>query len=193
MAAESDWQIDSAHTSTQFTIRHMMISNVRGDFGKTTGKAEFDGKDPTHAKVDATIDVDSINTREPKRDAHLKGAEFFDIAKYPTMHFVSKKIEKGADGKYKMIGDLTLHGVTKEVVLDLEGPTSIVKDPHGNERVGASATAKINRKDFGVSYNSVLETGGVMVGDDVAINIDVELVKKHAGAPEEKKKLSKSE
>lgn len=186
-AHDSEWKIDTAHTATQFSIRHMMISNVRGEFGTTTGSVQFDGKDPTKAKVEATIEIGSINTREPKRDEHLKSAEFLDAAQYPTMKFVSKKIEKAGKAKYKMTGDLTLHGVTKEVVHDVEGLTAVVKDPRGNEKVGASATAKINRKDFGVSYNAVLETGGVMVGDEVSITIDVELVKKQSQASSEGK------
>src|SRR5262249_51236401 len=153
-----------------------------GEFGTTQGAVDFDGKDPTRAKVEASIDVNSINTREPKRDEHLKSADFFDAAKYPKMTFVSKKIERAGDGRYKMTGDLTLHGVTKEVVLDVDGPTQVIKDPRGNEKIGASASAKINRKDFGLAYNAVLETGGVMVGDEVAITIDVELVKKQSSA-----------
>lgn len=180
LAENYTWKIDPSHTDAQFSVRHMMISNVHGGFNKTSGMAQFDGVNPSSAKVEALIDVSSIDTHESKRDEHLKGADFFDVAKYPTMKFVSKRIEKTSDGKYKMVGDLTLHGVTKEVVLDLEGPFQVVKDPHGNERFGASATTKINRKEFGLSYNGLLETGGVMIGDDVAINVDVEMIKDKA-------------
>lgn len=187
LAQDSAWKIDPAHTNAQFTVRHMMISNVRGEFNNTTGTADFDGNDPSKAKVEATIDVSSINTREPKRDEHLKGPDFFDAAKYPNIKFVSKKIEKAADGKYKMTGDLTIHGVTKEVVLDVDGPSPMIKDPHGNQRVGASATTKINRKDFGLTWNGALDTGGALIGDDIGITIDVELMKKQSSASSDEK------
>lgn len=176
-AQSGGWKIDTAHTSAQFSVRHMMISNVRGEFASTTGTVAFDGKDPTKAKVDATIDVNSINTREPKRDEHLKGADFFDAAKYPSIKFVSKRITRVGPGKYKMSGSLTLHGVTKDVTLDVDGLGKPIKDPRGVERLGATATTKINRKDFGLSYNAALETGGVVIGEDVAITVDVEVVK----------------
>lgn len=182
LAQALDWQIDPAHSNAQFSVRHMMISNVRGEFGSVTGSANFDGKDATRAKVQAVIDAKSINTREPKRDDHLRSADFFDVAKYPTITFASRKIEQSADGKIKMTGDLTIHGVTKEVVLDVDGPTQAIKDPYGNERVGASATTKVNRKDFGLMWNGLLESGGVVVGDEVAITIDVELKRKASSA-----------
>jgi polyisoprenoid-binding protein YceI len=168
----------------------MMISNVRGEFANTSGTVDFDGKDPTKAKVDATIDVNSINTREPKRDEHLKGADFFDAAKYPSIRFVSKKIKKIAAGKYKMTGNLTLHGVTKEVTLDVDGLGKPIKDPRGMERLGATATTKINRKEFGLSYNAALETGGVVIGEEVGITLDVELVKAKAAAAKDGKSSS---
>ena len=176
--AETVWDIDPAHTSVQFSIRHMMISNVRGEFSKVSGTVRGDQADPTRAQVEATIDTTSIDTREPKRDEHLKSPDFFDVAKYPTMTFKSKKIEKAADHRYKVTGDLTLHGVTREVVLDVDGPTAPMTDPRGNLRAGAEATAKINRQDFGLKWSKTLDGGGVMVGDEVAITVDVEGVKK---------------
>ena len=176
--AETVWDIDPAHTSAQFSIRHMMISNVRGEFSKISGTVRGDQADPTKAQIEATIDASSIDTREPKRDEHLKSPDFFDVAKYPTMTFKSKKIEKAGENRYKVTGDLTLHGVTREVVLDVNGPTPPMKDPRGNLRAGAEATTKIDRKDFGLTWSKTLDGGGVMVGDEVAITIDVEAVKK---------------
>lgn len=176
------WEIDPPHTSVQFSVRHMMISNVHGEFSKTSGIVDYDGKDLKTAKIDALIDVNSINTHEPQRDTHLKSAEFFDVAKFPTMKFVSEKVEPMGAGKCKIIGDLTIHGVTKKVTLDVEGPSPVIKDPHGNKRVGATATTRINRKDFGLTYNAALETGGALIGDEVAVTIDAEIVMKNAPA-----------
>lgn len=167
------YQIDPAHSSAQFSIKHMMISNVRGDFSKISGTITFDPANPAASQVSAEIDVNSINTREPQRDAHLKSADFFDAEKYPTIAFRSKRFS-GQDGAWKMDGDLTIHGVTREVTLEVEGPTPEHKDPWGNLRIGATATGKLNRKDFGLHWNSVLETGGLLVGDDVKLTIDVE-------------------
>lgn len=172
------WDIDPVHTSVQFSVRHMTISNVRGEFSKVSGTVVSEGKDPKAVRIEATIDASTINTHEPKRDADLKGPNFLDVTHYPTIVFKSKKIAQAGPGKWKLIGDLTIHGVTKEVTLDVEGPSQQVKDPHGNLRVGAHATAAINRKDFGLTWNRVLETGGVLVGEQVAITIDVEAVKK---------------
>ena len=172
------WQIDPMHTAVEFTVRHMMISNVKGTFEKTTGTVTVDSKDPTTAKIDATIDASSINTRVERRDADLKSPNFLDVAKYQTITFKSTKVEAAGEGKWKVTGDLTLHGVTKPVVLDVEGTGTPIHDPMGKTRAGASATTKINRKDFGVAYNKVLEAGGVMVGDEVSITIDVEAIKK---------------
>jgi len=176
--AETVWDIDPAHTSVQFSIRHMMISNVRGEFTKVAGTVRGYQADPSRAKVEATIDTVSLDTREAKRDEHLKSADFFDVAKYPTMTFTSKKIEQVGERRYKVTGDLTLHGVTREVVLDVDGPSAPMTDPRGNLRAGAEATAKINRQDFGIKWSKALDGGGVMVGDEVAITIDVEGVKK---------------
>ena len=172
------WQIDPMHTAVEFTVRHMMIYNVKGTFEKTTGTVTVDGNDPTTAKIDATIDASSINTRVERRDADLKGPNFLDVAKYPTITFKSTKVEAAGTGKWRVTGDLTLHGVTKPVVLDVEGSGTPIKDPMGNTRAGASATTKINRHDFGISYNKTLDAGGVMVGDEVSITIDVEAIKK---------------
>jgi polyisoprenoid-binding protein YceI len=178
LAHADTWQIDPAHTSVEFTVRHMMISNVKGQFQKTTGTITVDGNDPTSAKIDATIDASSIDTRVERRDADLKSSNFLDVAKYPTITFKSTKVEAAGPGKWKVTGDLTLHGVTKPVVLDVESSGKPIHDPMGNTRAGASATTKINRSDFGLTYNKVLESGGVMVGDEVAISIDVEAIKK---------------
>jgi polyisoprenoid-binding protein YceI len=177
-AAESTWEIDPAHSSVQFSVRHMMVSNVRGEFRKVSGTVQGDETDPTKAKVEATIDTTSIDTRNEKRDSHLKSADFLDTEKFPTMTFKSKKIEKTGDHHYRVTGDLTLHGVTREVTLDVEGPSAVVKDPMGNVRVGATATAKLNRQDFGISWSKSLDGGGVMVGDDIDVTIDVEGTKK---------------
>ena len=174
----SSWQIDPVHSSVQFSIRHLMISNVRGEFAKVSGSVEADDKDPTKSKITASIDAASIDTREPKRDEHLRGADFLDASKYPTITFASKRIEKVSEGKWKVTGDLTLHGVTKEVVLDVEGPTAEIKDPWGNTKAGAQATAVIDRKDFGITWNKGLDGGGVVVGDEVKITIDVEATRK---------------
>jgi len=178
MAFASTWQIDPVHTNIQFTVRHLMISNVKGVFHKFNGTFEIDDKDITKTKASATIDTASIDTGIEKRDEDLRSANFFEVVKYPTMTFESKKFTRVGTNKFQMTGDLTMHGVTREVVLDMEGLGTIVKDPWGGMRRGATLVTRINRKDFGLSYNKVLETGGVMVGDDVAVNIEVELVRK---------------
>lgn len=177
-AQTSRWEIDPAHSNASFTVRHMMVSNVHGEFTKLAGGVDVVGDDPTTAKVVVTIDAASINTREPKRDAHLRSAEFFDVEKCPAITFTSKKIERAGEGRLKLVGDLTIHGVTKQVTLDVEELTPQMKDPWGSTRVGAHATTRINRKDFGLLWNRPLDSGGVLVGDEVAITIDVELVKK---------------
>jgi len=177
LAHADTWQIDPPHTNVQFAVRHMMISNVKGQFQKTSGTITTNGNDPASATIDATIDASSIDTRVDRRDAHLKSPEFLDVAQFPTITFKSTKVEADGPNKWKVTGDLTLHGVTKPVVLDVEGsgpPIQVM----GQTRAGASATAKIKRSDFGLTWNKALESGGVMVGDDVAISIDVEAVKK---------------
>jgi polyisoprenoid-binding protein YceI len=170
LAADA-YKIDAAHTETGFTVKHLLISNVRGNFGKTAGTVVYDEADPTKSKVEATIDVASVNTRDEKRDGHLKGGDFFDVAKFPTMTFKSTKVEKAASG-LKVTGDLTLHGVTKQVVLEVAGPSAEVKDPYGLTRRGLSATGQLNRKDFGVSYGP-----DAIVSDLVKIQIEAELIK----------------
>ena len=178
------WDIDSSHASASFSVKHLMISTVRGDFGGVKGTIEWDGKDPASLKIDATVDVSTVDTGDPKRDEHLKSPDFFDVAKFSTMTFKSKSATSVGNGKLKVVGDLTLRGKTKEVTLDVDGPTAEVKDPWGNTRVGASATAKINRQDFGVAWNKTLDAGGVVVSDDVNVTIDLEVRKR----PEEAKK-----
>ncbi len=177
LARADTWQIDSSHTSVEFTVRHMMISNVKGQFQKTTGTITANGNDAASAKIDVSIDASSVDTRVERRDAHLKSPDFLDVAKYPTITFKSTKVEAEGPNKWKVTGDLTLHGVTKQVVLEVEGSGAPVQ-VMGNTRVGASATTKIKRGDFGLTWNKALEAGGVLVGEEVAISIDVEAVKK---------------
>ena len=176
-ALAATWTLDPAHSNVQFSVRHMMLSNVRGEFGKVAGTVNGDEAKPTEATITATIDAASINTREPKRDEHLKSADFLDVATFPTITFTSKKIEAAGPGTFKVTGDLTLHGVTKEVVLDVSDVTPPIQDPFGKTRAGATATTRINRKDFGVNWSKTMDNGGVVVGDDVTITIDVEATK----------------
>jgi polyisoprenoid-binding protein YceI len=172
------YTIDPAHATAGFKVRHMMVANVRGEFSGITGTVVFDPSNPANSHVDITIDAKTIHTREEQRDAHLKSADFLDVEKFPTLKFVSKKIVRVGEGESKVTGDLTIHGVTKEVTLDVEGPAPEAKDPWGNTRTGATATTKINRKDFGLVWNQALETGGVLVGEDVHIQIEAELLRK---------------
>lgn len=176
-ASTSTWNLDASHSQASFTVKHMMVANVRGEFRKLEGVLTLDDKDLTKSNVDVTIDAASIDTRDEKRDAHLKSPDFFDVANTPKITFKSTKIEKSGDG-YKVAGNLTLHGVTKPVVLDVEGPTAPVKSPWGTESIGISGTTQINRKDFGLVWNKPLEVaGGVLVSDTVKISIDAEFVK----------------
>ena len=177
-ASAAPWSIDADHSNVGFKVRHMMVSNVKGDFGKVSGVVDIDDKDVTKSKVEVTIETTSINTGVAKRDEHLKSAEFFDVAKFSTMTFVSQKVKKAGNDKLKVYGQLTLHGVTRDVVLDVEGPTRAYKDPWGNIKRGATATAKINRKDFGLTWNAAVESGGVVVGDEITIALEIELLKK---------------
>ena len=177
-AATSTWQIDPQHSSAQFAVRHLGLSTVRGAFSKLSGSMVLDDQDITKSTVQVTIDVNTVDTREPDRDKDLRSERFFDVAHYPSMTFKSTKVEQIAPGKLKVTGDLTIRGATKEVVLDVDGPTSPVKDPWGNQRLAATGTTKINRQDFGVKWNAKLDNGGVVVGDDVNITIDVELIQK---------------
>jgi polyisoprenoid-binding protein YceI len=178
VAAQTEtWHLDPPHSAAQFSVRHMGISTVRGTFTKVSGDVKYSPSDPSKTSVEVTIDASSVDTRVERRDNDLRGPHFLDVAKYPTITFKSKGVESAGAGKLKVTGDLTLHGVTKEVVLDVDGPTPPVKDPRGNSHMGASATAKINRQDFGMTGASG------MVGDEVAIVIDVELVQQLAGPP----------
>lgn len=172
----STWTIDASHSSITFSVRHLMISNVKGEFQKVSGTVTWDKANPGASSVEVEIDMNSINTREDKRDAHLKSADFFDTEKFPTMTFRATSVKAKGDGA-ELTGDLTLRGVTRSVTLEVDGPTPEQKDPWGNTRVGASASAKIKRSDFGVTWNAALETGGVVVGDEVKIHVDVSLVK----------------
>lgn len=174
---KTTYEIDPAHSSAQFTVRHMMITNVRGGFKSVKGTVVFDADNIGASTVEATIDVNSIATLDEQRDGHLKSADFLDAANYPTITFKSKKVEAAGEGEAKVTGDLTIHGVTKEVVLNVEGPTAEGKDPWGNTRIGASASTKIKRSEFGLTWNAVLETGGIMVGDDLKIELDVQMIK----------------
>lgn len=177
VASASIWTIDPDHTNIGFKVKHLMVSYINGSFGKHTGTVNINDKDITKSKVEITIDTTSINTNVQKRDEHLRSAEFFDVAKYPTMTFVSKKVTQAGKDKLEVTGDLTLLGVTKEVVLDVAGPSPEIKDPWGSIRKGLIASTKINRKDFGLVWNKALETGGVMIGDEILITLDVEMIK----------------
>ena len=179
-AATTTWQIDPAHTAAQFAVKHMMISTVRGEFKSVTGTVVWDDQDVTKSKVIVTIDAKTVNTGEEKRDQDLKSDKFFDVANFPTITFVSKKVEAKGAGKLKVTGDLTIRGVTKEAVLNVEGPTAAIKDPWGFTRSAVSATTQINRQDFGVKWNANLDGGGVVVGDTVSITIDLEMTKQAA-------------
>jgi polyisoprenoid-binding protein YceI len=177
MAFATIWNIDPDHTNIGFKVRHLMISNVKGSFNKHSGVVDINDKDITKSKVQVSIDTASINTNVQKRDDHLRSTDFFDVTKFPTMTFVSKKVAKAGEDRLKVTGDLTLHGITKEVVLDVEGPTKESRDPYGYIRSGAVASTKINRKDFGLVWNKALETGGVVVGEEVTINLEIEMIK----------------
>ena len=177
-ASASTWNIDTDHSNVGFKVRHLMVSNVKGSFDKYTGTVELNDKDITKSTVNVAIDTASINTNVQKRDEHLRSADFFDVAKYPTMTFVSKKVAKAGKDKLKVTGDLTLHGVTRQVVLDVEGLSRESKDPWGNIRRGATASTTINRKDYGLVWNAALETGGVTVGEEVTITLEIEMIRK---------------
>jgi polyisoprenoid-binding protein YceI len=177
MSQTVTYKIDPAHSNAGFKIRHLMVANVRGEFPGLKGTIVFDPANPANSTVEADIDVKSLTTRDEQRDTHLKSADFFDVEKYPAMHFVSRKVVPNGGGELKVAGDLTIHGVTRQVTLDVEGPTPEVKDPWGNVKAGITATGKINRKDFGLTWNVALETGGVLVGEDVQIHIEAELAR----------------
>ena len=183
LAQVSTWEVDSAHSGAHFSVRHMMIATVRGEFRKVTGTIQMDEKDISKSSVEAVIDATTIDTREERRDNDLRSANFFDVTKFPTITFKSRSVTRLREGKFKVAGDLTMHGVTKEVVLDVEGLTTQVNDPRRGPKMGASATTQIKRSDFGLTWNRVIETGGVAVSDEVGIIIDLELVKKAPAAP----------
>jgi len=170
VAQSGTWQIDPNHSSAQFSVRHLGVSTVRGAFTKVSGSATYDRANPAHTTLNASIEANSVDTRVERRDNDLRSPNFLDVQKYPTITFQSKQAKADGAGKLQVIGDLTIHGVTKEVVLDVDGPSAPIKDPWGNQRIGASASTKINRKDFGVSG-----APGV-VGDDISITIDAELI-----------------
>lgn len=175
----SNYTLDGAHTHVSFSVRHMMISNVRGEFRKFSGDATFDPEKPETARLSVSVDVASIHTREEQRDTHLKSADFFDAEKFPTITFASKSVKPNGDG-YDVLGDLTIHGTTREVTLAVEEVTPERADPWGNQRFGATAKTKIRRSDFGMKWNAVIEAGGILVGDDVKIEIEAELIKQKA-------------
>ncbi|MCU0657203.1 MAG: YceI family protein [Polyangiaceae bacterium] len=172
----STWNIDGSHSSVTFSVRHLMISNVKGEFQKVSGVVNWDAASPEASSVEVTIEVASINTREDKRDGHLKSAEFFDAEQFPHITFRSTAVKAKGEGA-ELTGDLTIRGVTRSVTLTVDGPTAPQKDPWGNTRVGASGSTKIKRSDFGMTWNAALEAGGVLVGDDISIHVDVSLVK----------------
>ena len=176
-AQTSTWTIDPKHSTAQFTVRHLAISNVSGNFTNVTGTIDLNEKDITQSQVSAVIEVSSVDTRVSDRDKDLRSPNFFDVEKYPTIEFKSKRIVNSG-GKLQVIGDLTMHGTTREVTLDVDGPTPELNDPWGNVRRGFSASTTLNRKDFGLTYNHALKTGEAVVGDNVKIQIDLELIKK---------------
>ena len=175
--AITTWNVDSTHSVVEFKVKHMMISNLKGQFSGVTGTLSLDEDDLTQSSVEAAIEVTSIHTRDEGRDAHLKGADFFDTEQFPAMHLKSTHIALKSDGELVVTGDLTIKGITRSVAFAVEGPTPAAKDPWGNTRIGAAATTKINRKDFGLTWNAALEAGGLMVGEDITITLDLEFVK----------------
>jgi polyisoprenoid-binding protein YceI len=179
---KNTYSIDPAHSSAHFVVRHMMIANVRGSFSKVEGAVEYDPENPAGSTIEATIEAASISTMDAQRDAHLRSADFLDVEKYPAITFRSKRIEPAGEGEVRVTGELTIHGVTREVSLKVEGPTPETKDPWGNVRLGASAATRIKRSDFGLTWNAALETGGFLVGDELKIELEIELVKSAAAA-----------
>ena len=171
------WNLDPAHTVAEFKVKHMMIANVKGHFSKVSGVLIRDESDPAKDRVEATIEAASIETSNEQRDAHLKSPDFFHVEKFSTLHFKSTGINVAGEGELSVEGDLTIRGVTRKVRFAVEGPTPPAKDPWGNTRIGLSASTKINRKDFGLTWNTALETGGILVGDDITITLDAQFVK----------------
>ena len=175
-AKTTTYQIDPRHSSAEFGVTHLMISTVRGEFHGVSGTVVVEDENLANSSVNVTIDATTVDTREPDRDKHLKSDAFFDVAKYPTIIFKSSKVEKTSDGNLKITGDLTIRGVTRTVILTATYPKPAIKDPWGLQRTAVSANTKINRQDFGVSWNQNLDGGGVVVGDEVNITLDVEMV-----------------
>jgi len=175
--ATTTWNLDPVHSAAEFKVKHMMISNVKGQFTTVKGVLALDEADLTNSHVEASIEAASIDTRDAQRDGHLKSADFFDVEKFPALSFKSTHISRLGDGELAVAGDLSIHGITRNVELRVEGPTAPAKDPWGNTRVGLSAATKINRKDFGLTWNAALETGGILVGDEVTITLDAQFVK----------------
>jgi len=175
--ATTTWKIDPAHSAAEFKVKHMMISNVKGTFQGLEGVLGENSVDPASSTIQATIDIGTLSTGDPQRDAHLKSVDFFDLEKFPTMTFKSTSVKPKGEGEYSVTGNLTLHGVTRSVTFAVEGPSAPNQDPWGNTRIGLSATSKINRKDFGLTWNAALETGGILVGEDVAITLDIQFIK----------------
>lgn len=176
-AQPTNWRIDPMHSSAQFSVRHMMISTVRGQFGGVKGVVLYDPKDLSASNVDATIDCTTVNTGEQKRDADLKSERFFDVKRYPVMKFKSTKAVAAGPGKLKVTGDLTINATTRQVVIDVDGPTPPIHDNQGREKIGLSGTTTISRKAFGITYNPILDNGGVTVSDEVSIVLEIELIK----------------
>jgi polyisoprenoid-binding protein YceI len=176
-AQDATFRIDPNHSAAFFSIRHLMISTVRGQFAGVKGTVHYDPARPEQATVDATIDCSTLNTGVAKRDEQMKGPDFFDVKRFPVMKFTSKKVQAAGPGKLKISGDLTINAVTRPVVLDVDGPSAIVKDAQGREKIGLNASTRINRKDFGIVWNEVLETGGVALADEVAITLDIEMIR----------------
>lgn len=181
LAGTTTWQIDPKHSSAQFAVTHLMISTVRGEFHQVNGTVVYDDVDISKSSVNVTIDTSTVDTREPDRDKHLMSPDFFDVAKYPTISFKSTRVEPAGPGKFKVTGDLTIRGVTKQAALEVTAPKPAIKDPWGLQRTAVSGSTKINRQDFGVAWNKTLDSGGVVVGDDVNITLDVEMVVPPAG------------
>ena len=176
-SAITTWNLDPVHSAVEFKVRHMMISNVRGHFTGITGVLTLDGSDEAGSSVEGVIDASTIDTREPQRDAHLKSADFFDVERFPTLHFRSTRIRRADDAELYVTGALTIHGVTREVTFRVDGPTPARKDPWGGTRVGLSAKTRVSRKEFGLTWNAALEAGGFLVGEKVAITLDLEFIK----------------
>jgi polyisoprenoid-binding protein YceI len=175
--AITTWNVDSTHSVVEFKVKHMMISNLKGHFTGVTGTLSLDEADLTESSVEAAIEIASIHTLDAGRDAHLKAEDFFDVEQFPTMQLKSTHIAVKSDGELVVTGDLTIKGVTRSVKFAVEGPSPATKDPWGNTRIGLAATTKINRKDFGLTWNTALEAGGLMVGEDISITLDLEFVK----------------